>query len=64
MIAVCGTCHDDCTIGKIDKKSQEIYKARLVRPHEAQEGFHAGSRSNATAAIQFRSADHDFGVTA
>lgn len=35
MIAVCGTCHDDCGIGKIDKKSQEIYKTRLLNPHYA-----------------------------
>lgn len=33
MIAVCGTCHDDCGMGKIDKKSQEIYKTRLLQPH-------------------------------
>lgn len=33
MIAVCGTCHDDCGMGKIDKKSQETYKKRLVGQH-------------------------------
>lgn len=29
MIAVCGTCHDRCTKGEIDYKSQLQYKSRL-----------------------------------
>jgi hypothetical protein len=33
MLAVCGTCHDDCSIGKIDKRTQEMYKAKLQTPH-------------------------------
>ena len=33
MIAICGTCHDNCGIGVIDKKAQEMYKTRLQQPH-------------------------------
>jgi len=38
MLAVCGTCHDNCTIGVIDKKCQEIYKAKLQTPHYLPDG--------------------------
>ena len=30
MLAVCGTCHDRCTKGQIDYKSQLMYKAKLL----------------------------------
>lgn len=29
MIAICGTCHHKCTIGMIDRRSQEQYKEKL-----------------------------------
>jgi len=29
MLGLCGTCHDKCTVGKIDKKAQYRYKALL-----------------------------------
>ncbi len=32
MMAVCGLCHDDCGIGRIDKDSQWRYKAKLQHP--------------------------------
>ena len=32
MIAVCGTCHDYCDRGNIDRKAQYDYKGRLAQP--------------------------------
>jgi hypothetical protein len=64
MIAICGTCHDDCGMGKIDKKSQEIYKAGLARTQHARESSPDESRPKETAPLCSGSPEPEFHVAA
>jgi hypothetical protein len=43
MMALCGLCHDDCGIGRVDKDSQWRYKAKLKRPEYFEAAAEAGA---------------------